>query len=103
MTIVPKLRIATLVAIRAAVLAGVGIAVLPDFVIRDDLRTEALRAIVPKALLAPVSAHALYRIESRGMPRVRRCSSIYAAPFRFEGVRGSRDRVTPRGRGAPPK
>lgn len=69
-TIVPKLRIATLVAIRAAVLAGVGIAVLPDFVIRDDLRTEALRAIVPKALLAPVSAHALYRIESRGMPRL---------------------------------
>ncbi len=69
-TIVPKLRIATLLAIRAAVLAGVGIAVLPEFVVRDDLRTDTLRALVPKALLAPVATHALYRVENRGMPRM---------------------------------
>ena len=69
-TLVPKLRIATLLAVRAAALSGAGIAVLPDFVIRDDLRAETLRPILPKASLAPVAAHALYRVESRGVPRL---------------------------------
>ena len=65
-TVTPKLRVGTLLAVRAAVLAGLGLAVLPDFVVVDDLATGALRRVLPKATRAPVTAHALYRLESRG-------------------------------------
>lgn len=68
--IAPKLRVGTLVAIRDAAVAGVGIATLPDFVVDEALGAGALRRILPRAELAPVSAHALHRVELRGTPRV---------------------------------
>ena len=64
------LRTGTLVAIRAAVVAGLGIAVLPDFVVHADLVDRSLRVLVPGARLAPVTAHALYRGEMRGARRI---------------------------------
>lgn len=69
-TVTPRLRVDTLLGIRAAVLAGLGIALLPDFVVANDLHTGALRALLPAAELRPVMAHAIYRIESRGTPRI---------------------------------
>lgn len=65
-----QLRVGTLVAVREAASAGLGIAVLPDFVVSEALASGALVALLPRAELAPVSAHALFRIESRGNPRV---------------------------------
>ena len=65
-----QLRVGTLLAIRAAALAGMGIAVLPDFVVRDALAEHALKALLPACQLTPVSAQALYRVENRGTPRI---------------------------------
>ncbi|HVK64094.1 MAG TPA: LysR family transcriptional regulator [Polyangium sp.] len=69
-TVAPKLRVATMFGIRAAVEAGMGIAVVPQFVVEDALAAGSLRALLPEATLSPVSAHALYRIENRGSPRI---------------------------------
>ena len=69
-TLVPKLRTSTLLALRAAALAGLGLTVLPDFVVAGDLADRSLRALLPSATLSPVTAHALYRVESRGAPRI---------------------------------
>ena len=69
-TVRARLRIGTLLGVRDAVSAGLGIAVLPDFIVRDGLSTRSLKALLPEAELQPVSAHALYRVESRGNSRV---------------------------------
>ena len=64
------LRVGTLLAVKSAVVAGVGIAILPDFVVENALADRSLRAPLPEALLASVAAHALYRVEGRGSPRI---------------------------------
>jgi len=64
------LRVGTLLAVRAAVVAGMGIAILPDFVVQDALADRSLRALLPEAALSSVAAHALYRVEGRGSPRI---------------------------------
>jgi DNA-binding transcriptional LysR family regulator len=69
-TVTPKLRIGTLLAVLAAARAGIGLAVLPDFVVAEDLADRTLKALLPDATLAPVTAHALYRIEARGSARI---------------------------------
>ena len=69
-TVTPKLRIGTLLAVQAAVRAGIGLAVLPDFVVARDLEDRTLTALLPDATLAAVTAHALYRIEVRGSARI---------------------------------
>jgi DNA-binding transcriptional LysR family regulator len=69
-SIEPRLRIGTLLGIREAVVAGNGIAILPDFVTRALVADGALRVLLPDADLPPVVAHALYRVEQRGVPRV---------------------------------
>jgi len=66
----PSLRVSTLLGVHAAVLAGLGLAILPDFVVGDALRDGSLKQILPRARLAPVTSHALYRVEQRGMPRI---------------------------------
>jgi DNA-binding transcriptional LysR family regulator len=66
----PRLRVETLLAIRAAALAGIGLAALPDFVVQEDLASGALRSLLPAVTFAPVAAHALYRVEARGAPRI---------------------------------
>lgn len=65
-----KLRMETLLARREAVLAGLGLAVLPDFVVARDVADGTLERLLPAATLEPVIAHALYRIEARGTARV---------------------------------
>lgn len=69
-TVAPRLRVDTLLGIRAAAVAGLGVALLPDFVVTSELDAGALRALLPAATIAPVMAHALYRIEARGTPRI---------------------------------
>ena len=69
-TLAAKMRVGTMLGLRAAAVAGVGIAVLPDFVVEAALEDRSLRALLPEARLAPVVAHALYRVENRGAPRV---------------------------------
>jgi DNA-binding transcriptional LysR family regulator len=69
-TITAQLRVGTLLAQRSAALAGLGVAILPDFVVAKELSERELKALLPTAELAPVSAHALYRVENRGSPRI---------------------------------
>jgi DNA-binding transcriptional LysR family regulator len=69
-TLTPRLRIGTLLGMRAAALAGLGIAVLPDFVVAEDLQSGALRQVLAAASLAPAAAHALHRVELRGARRI---------------------------------
>lgn len=69
-TAAPKLRVATLLGVKAAVLAGMGMAVLPDFAVLPEIADRTLRVLLPEAKLAPVSTHALYRVENRGVPRI---------------------------------
>lgn len=66
----PVLRIATLVGVRAALHAGMGIAILPRFVVEEDLASGALKSLFPNIELAPALVHALYRAEQRGTHRI---------------------------------
>ncbi|MEI9936071.1 MAG: LysR family transcriptional regulator [Pseudomonadota bacterium] len=65
-----QLRVGTLLAIRTAALAGLGVAILPDFVVEKELSERSLKALLPNTALAPVAVHALYRVENRGSPRI---------------------------------
>jgi DNA-binding transcriptional LysR family regulator len=69
-SVTPVLQVGTLLGIHAAVVAGLGLAILPDFVVADDLAAGQLRVVLPQARPAPVMAHALYRTEQRGVPRL---------------------------------
>lgn len=69
-TVRPALRVSTLLGVREAVFAGVGIAILPDFVVHEALASGALKRLLPEAGLAPATAHALYRREARGASRI---------------------------------
>ncbi len=66
----PSLRISTLLGVRAAVLGGLGLAILPNFVVGDALRDGSLKQVLPLARLTPVTSHALYRVEQRATPRI---------------------------------
>lgn len=61
-----RLRVETLVGIRDAAIAGLGVAILPDFVVAEALAAGTLVRVLPKVTLSPVHAHALYRVEARG-------------------------------------
>jgi DNA-binding transcriptional LysR family regulator len=66
----PFLRVGTMLGIRAAAMAGLGLAVLPHFAIAGDLEAGGLRAVLPGALLAPMPVSAVYRAELRGSAKV---------------------------------
>ena len=68
--ILPVLRVGTVLGIRAAAIAGLGLAVLPHFAIADDLEAGRLRAILPSASLVPMPVCAVYRAELRGSAKV---------------------------------
>jgi DNA-binding transcriptional LysR family regulator len=66
----PVLRVGTVLGIRAAAVAGLGLAVLPHFVIADDLEAGGLRAVLPRASLSTMPVNAVYRGELRRSAKV---------------------------------
>ena len=66
----PSVRVSTLLGVREAAVADLGLAVLPSFVVAQQLEAGTLKAVLPSAKLAPVTSHALYRVEQRGTPRI---------------------------------
>jgi DNA-binding transcriptional LysR family regulator len=58
-------------AVRIAALAGGGVAVLPAFLVREDVRRGALKSILDDWRQAPVPIHALYRTHVAPPIRVR--------------------------------
>jgi DNA-binding transcriptional LysR family regulator len=65
-----QLRVGTLLGIRDAAVAGLGLALLPEVVVADHLSAQSLRVVLPSVTAPPVSVHALYRVESKGSPRI---------------------------------
>jgi DNA-binding transcriptional LysR family regulator len=68
--VTPSLRVGTLVARLEAVRADLGVALLPEFVVRADVAAGRVRVVLPRASLAPVSVYALHRTELRGTSRI---------------------------------
>jgi DNA-binding transcriptional LysR family regulator len=101
-TVMPRLRVGTLLAVQAAARAGLGIAILPDFVVGSDLKSRTLRAVLPSATLAPVTAHALYRIESRGTARIEAVVRHLRTTMPFSSAPGARAACSPAHRSPPP-
>ncbi|MDC0721428.1 LysR family transcriptional regulator [Nannocystis bainbridge] len=60
-----------LAVLRDAAVAGLGVALLPDWLVAQELAAGQLRAILPQWTTAGASVAALYRVELRGTPRVR--------------------------------
>ncbi len=57
-------------ALREAALAGLGVALLPPWLVGDDLAVGALRRVLPAWASGPVGVWAIWRVEHRGSPRV---------------------------------
>lgn len=67
----PRVRVGTLVGLRAAAVAGLGVAMLPDFVVGEELSLGTLRKIDLSAELLPITVYAVVRAEARKVPRIR--------------------------------
>ena len=66
-----RLRCTTPSAILRLAVAGLGLALLPDWLVRDDLAAGRLRRVLPDHETPPVVLWALHRIELRDASRVR--------------------------------
>ena len=58
-------------AVRELALEGAGIALLPDWLVAEDIERRALHAVLPKWRTDWVAVNAIHRTEHRGAPRVR--------------------------------
>jgi DNA-binding transcriptional LysR family regulator len=57
--------------LRELCLAGLGVALLPEWLVQDDLAEGRLRQVLPELGSPEVPVSALYRAEQRGWPRLR--------------------------------
>jgi len=57
--------------LRDAVLLGAGIALLPDWLVRDEIKRGALHLLLPAWSAPPGRVFLLHRVELRGALRVR--------------------------------
>ena len=58
-------------AIRDLAVKGVGVALLPEWLVMNDVRRRALRVILPGWQSEPVPVNAIHRAKQRGEPRLR--------------------------------
>lgn len=70
-TYTPSLQIDDPEAVRLAALSGCGIAVLPGFLVRDDIASGSLHKLLPDWQQAPIPVHVLYRTHVAPPLRVR--------------------------------
>ena len=57
--------------LRELCLAGLGVALLPDWLVQDELAQGRLRHVLPELASPEVPVTAVYRVEQRGWPRLR--------------------------------
>jgi DNA-binding transcriptional LysR family regulator len=77
-----RLQIDSSIAIRDAVLAGAGIALLPRFYVDDLLRARRLRAVLTDYEAPPADIHVLYARQPRRSAKVRAFIELLAEHFR---------------------
>jgi DNA-binding transcriptional LysR family regulator len=75
----PRMACLDFVVLRAAVLAGLGIALLPESVVREDLRTEALRRVLPGWNTPQGVLHVVFPSRRGMLPAVRAFIDFLAA------------------------
>jgi DNA-binding transcriptional LysR family regulator len=80
--------------LRDFALAGLGIAVLPEWLIDDDIREGRLRGLLAGWRNGPSHTYAFHRVELRGSARVRALVDALQAALRLKEV------VAPRGQRA---
>ena len=61
----------SLFALRQLAIAGDGVALLPDWLVENEVERRSLRVVLPGWNGEPFSAYAMHRVELRGAPRVR--------------------------------
>jgi DNA-binding transcriptional LysR family regulator len=72
--------------IRDAVLAGVGVAWLPDYVIGDELRDGRLVRLLPEAKLPPIRVYGIMPKQARQAPAVRAVLETLGASLRAQST-----------------
>jgi DNA-binding transcriptional LysR family regulator len=75
------------VIIRDAILAGVGAAWLPDYVIGDELRDGRLVRLLPEAKLPPIRVFGIMPKQARQNPSVRAVLDILGAALRTQAAK----------------
>lgn len=58
-------------ALRDLALDGAGVALLPDWLVADDIERGKLRRVLPEWSSSPITAWLIHRAELRGAPRIR--------------------------------
>ncbi|AUW43341.1 LysR family transcriptional regulator [Rhizobium leguminosarum] len=86
-----RLRLDSLEAIRDAALAGLGIALLPDFLVADDLVAGRLRQVLPGLETDDAKIVALYPDKRLLDPRVRRFIDLMVEELGDQGQARNRD------------
>ena len=83
----PQFRCNALHAIRELAVGGVGLALLPDWLVRAELDRGELKRVLPSWAGETVSVNAIYRLEHRGAPRVKALIEHLRAEYAADGRR----------------
>jgi DNA-binding transcriptional LysR family regulator len=75
------------VVIRDAVLAGIGVAWLPNYVIGDELSDGRLVQLLPEAKLPPIRVYGIMPKQARRTPTVRAVLDLLGAALRAQAAR----------------
>jgi DNA-binding transcriptional LysR family regulator len=81
-TVSPRLMTDSFDALRAAALAGIGIAYMPEFVVQEDLESGALERVLPEFEIAPGIVHVVFPTRRGMVPAVRAFIDALAEGFR---------------------
>lgn len=69
-TVRGQIRTNAPLALRTLAIDGLGVALLPDWLVEEDITADRLRRVLPEWSSAPLAAWAIHRSELRGNPRL---------------------------------
>jgi DNA-binding transcriptional LysR family regulator len=81
--------------LRDAAVAGVGLAIMPDWLVAEDVREKRLKIVLTAYELAPVIVTGVHRSELRGEARVRALLDHLVEAYATEDRNANRGRVVP--------
>jgi DNA-binding transcriptional LysR family regulator len=77
----PRIATDDLASLRAAALSGIGVALLPRELVRDDLRSGRLLQVLPQLATRPGLIHAIFPTRRGMVPAVRELLDALVAGF----------------------